>query len=173
MRATTLTSLFVLVANLSVQAQGQFIFFNLNTPTRLGSEDGPRAGRGFWAQMLVGTNLDFLMAVGTPLEHNRGGIVGGIGAQVIVPGIPCFQLAFVQMVAWDGTRWGTTLADVPPEQLGRTDIVLMQLACFPDPFAAPNFARPAVVPVPEPSAVGLGLLGGALLLARRRAKRVR
>jgi len=50
------------------------------------------------------------------------------------------------MVAWDGTRWGTSLSGVPPDQLGRTDIVRHYLLSIFSPPLPPNFMQPAIVP---------------------------
>ncbi len=75
----------------------------------------------------------------------------------------------VQMVVWDGQLWGTSLASVPSDQRGWTDVVPVWLA-DPPPAALfyPHFTQPAIVPVPEPSVWALGALGGGLLLWHRR-----
>jgi hypothetical protein len=90
--------------------------------------------------------------------------------EITLPGIPCRERAFVQMVAWDATLWGTSLAGVPPDQLGHTDITSIFLDCSPRPISAPFFSQPAIVPVPEPSVVALGLLGAGLLFLLGRAR---
>ena len=174
----TILTIGVLTASFATAAfsQGEIFFWNATARTHMGTLEGPLAGPGIWAQLLVGTNVDLLNPVGMPLEHRLGGRVGGPSdpnSVFAVPGIPCNSWAYVQMVAWDGTRWGTDLAAVPLDQLGRTDVIGHFLTCYPATIYAPWFMQSAVVPVPEPSGVGLGLLGGALLLARRRAKRVR
>src|SRR5688572_6778848 len=92
--------------------QGQFLFYNGSARTRIGSMDGPLAGRGFRAQMLVGDNLSSLAPVGMPLEHTTNGAVGGI-VRVTVPDVPPDTFAYVQMVAWNGVAWGTELSGVP------------------------------------------------------------
>ena len=173
MKQFTVTILLLSLLIFDAHGQGQFYILNVTdgARTRLGSLDGPFAGPGIWAQMLVGTNADSLLPVGVPLDHLRGGFLRS--GDITVPDIPCSARPYFQMVAWDGNLWGNSLVAVPPDQLGRTDVVLSALHCFPDALFAPLFTHPAVVPVPEPVGVGLGLLGGALLLARWRARRVR
>jgi hypothetical protein len=147
-------------------AQGTFLFYNWTAPTRLGSIDGPLAGRGIWAQMLVGTTSGDLQPMFIPLEHSGEGLVGGL-VLVTVDGIACRETAYIQMVAWDGQYWGATLDNVPVDQLGRTDIVPHPLGgCKLLPVGAPDFTQPAVVPpIPEPSATGICLVGAALAFA--------
>ena len=162
---------------LALAAHGQaFLFYNLDAPTRLGSIDGPLAGPGIWAQMLVGRTPDALAPIWMPLEHGTDGLVGGL-LPVYVEGFACWEPAYVQMVAWNGVYWGTVLENVPLDQLGRTDIVRHWLTgCYGLPVFGPRFTQPAIVPpIPEPSTTLLGLLGGGLLLAgwlvRGRGKR--
>ncbi len=158
-------------------AQGLFEFYNIYAPTRIGSTDGPLAGPGIWAQMLAGASPESLAPVGIPVQHyDRSGLPTGLafGGGLAVPNVPPYQTAFVEMLAWDGTRWGTALSGVPREQLGMTDIVPVVLA-NPDfglsPLA-PRFTQSAIVPVPEPSTLAIAvILGfGALLLCRVRAR---
>jgi hypothetical protein len=147
-------------------AQGTFLFYNGSAPTRLGSIDGPLAGYGIWAQMLVGRTSEDLQPIFIPLEHSADGVVGGV-VRVTVDGIGCLETAYIQMVAWDGQYWGATLDNVPVDQLGRTDIVPHPLGgCKLLPVGAPDFTQPAVVPpIPEPSATGICLVGAALAFA--------
>jgi hypothetical protein len=147
-------------------AQGTFLFDNGFAPTRLGSIDGPLAGRGIWAQMLVGRTSEDLQPIFIPLEHRADGFVGGL-VRVTVDGIACQEIAYIQMVAWDGRYWGTTLENVPVDQLGRTDIVPHPLSgCYGLPALAPDFTQPAIVPpIPEPSTTLFCLLIGALAVA--------
>ena len=164
-----------LLSSVSGVGQGHFLFFNGTARTRLESIDGPLAGRGIWAQMLAGPTPSSLMPVGIPLEHTTNGAVGGI-IHVIVPSIPPHNVAYVQMVAWDGTRWGTSLDGVPANQLGRTDIVpvFLTTGIFPDSTSAPRFTQPAVVPpIPEPSVVVLLIFGGVNLFLVGRFRRRR
>jgi hypothetical protein len=154
--------------------QGVFLFFNASAPTHLESIDGPLAGPGIWAQMLAGATPDELSPVSVSLQHGGDGLVGGI-FPVTVPGINCLEQAYIQMVAWDGSYWGSELAGVPENQLGRTDIVPHILTgCYNLPVGAPRFTQPAIVPpIPEPSVWALALVGGAALFLWARASRPR
>ena len=154
----------LLVGTLFGYGQGTFIAYNGGPPTRVGSADGPLANSDYYGQFLVGTTPDALLPVGLPSPHYEGRIGAGT---VAVPGIACREPAYIQMVAWDGVYWGTVLENVPPEQLGRTDIARVWLSgCYGLPVSAPAFTQPAIVPlIPEPSTTLLGLLGGGLLFA--------
>jgi hypothetical protein len=154
---------------LHVHGQGQFVFYNLSAPTRLVSIDGPLAGPGIWAEMLAGRTPDRLSPLGFPAQHFGDGLV--VGFNLTVQGIDCFETAYIQMVAWDGRLWGTSLEGVPADQLGRTDIVPHMLTCYPLPVYSPMFTQPAIVPIPEPSVVMLGILAGSLAFVGRFARR--
>ena len=157
-------------------AQGQFDFDNAYALTHLSSIDGPLAGTGIWAQMLAGAGPGALAPVGMPAEHF--GILGVPSGRVsagtlFVPGILPGQTAFVEMLAWDGSRWGTVLSGVPSDQLGMTDVVPVVLTGpLGHPPPLPHFTQSAIVPVPEPSTLAIAvILGfGALLLCRVRAR---
>ena len=162
MNAMMLSVLAVSALTFTVCGQGEFVAYNGTALTRIGSLDGPFAGPGIWGQFLAGSNVDALMPVGMALEHRGHGAVGGPGSIIIVPGIPCGAHAFVEFVAWDRNQWGTSLAGVPFDQLGRTDIVPHLLSCLPFAIATPQFTQPAIVPIPEPSVWALAALSGAL-----------
>jgi len=148
-----------------VSAQGFFLGANSSVPTRIGTMDGSLAGAGYWAQFIVGTNLDSLTPVGMALEHANGRIVI---SEILVPGIDGGRFAYLQMVAWNGILWGTSLDSVPQDQLGRTDVVFHYLAYSFQPSFTPSFTQPAIVPVPEPSTFASSALGiGVLWLASR------
>ena len=94
------------------------------------------------------------------------------GAEVTVPFIPGDSDAYIQLVAWNGTLWGTSLSGVPQDQIGRTDIILFFFTQFPQPAFSPQFTQGAVVPaVPEPSTVALAVVGAGLLWCATRARR--
>jgi hypothetical protein len=154
-------------------AQGFFNFNNDYARTHIGSIDGPLAGPGIWAQMLAGPSADAVAPVGKPAEHlDIGGTPSGLvfGGAVQVPGVPSGPpaVAYVEMLAWDGARWGTILSGVPKDQLGMTDVVPVVLAGVGpgEPPQDPRFTRSAIVPIPEPSVLGIAIIGGlgALLL---------
>jgi hypothetical protein len=142
---------------------GTFRFQNRSAPTRLGSADGLLAGPGFWAHMLVGAVPEDLRPVGMSAEHIRDGLVSG--GTITVPFISPGYTGYVQMVAWDGTAWGTDLSTVPLGQLGRTDVVPVFLASPTGVQLEPQFTLPAIVPpIPEPSTAVLGILGAFVLV---------
>lgn len=142
--------------------QGIFLWCNASAPTRVGTSDGPLAGAGIWGQMLAGATPSSLEPVDMAFQHNSLGLICG-SRFITVPSVPCPGTAWVQMVAWDARLWGRSLANVPLDQLGRTDIVPRSLSgCSPDPIFSPRFTQPAIVPIPEPSASALALLGAAV-----------
>lgn len=119
--------------------------------------------------MLAGPTADTLLPVGPSEEHNTSGYV--FGDIVLVPTVPYLSTAYVQMVAWDGRLWGTDLAGVPSDQFGRTDIATVVVTAPTQPQSPPLFTQPAVVPIPEPSVLALGVLGGAIFFWSLRARR--
>ena len=130
----------------------------------------PFAGAGIFGQALVGTNTESLTPVGFAVEH--GGQNGYVSARLVsVPGIEGATLVYIQMVAWNGLQWGTTLDGVPENQLGRTDIVTHYLSYSFQPSFAPQFTQGAIVPIPEPSTVALAVLGAGALWGATRARR--
>src|SRR5260370_28215072 len=163
----------IIIACLTVQAgstngQGWFDCSNAYARTWIGSLDGPLAGSGIWAQMLVGPTSESLVPIGVPVEHDPLGIGLADGGFIQVPGIPPCGTAYLRMVAWDGVRWGTSLAGVPATQFGATDTVPVRLGgpiftC--DPIPIPFFRQPAVVPVPEPSGLAIAAVCGLVCLA--------
>jgi len=165
----------VLIA-LNGRPQGYFNFSTVGYPrTHIGSIDGPLAGATIWAQMLAGSSPDALTPVAVPAPHLvlSGVPTGWVNAGVFtVPGIPGFDTAFMEMVVWDGARWGATFSAVPKDQLGMTDIVSLVLGGnFGPPAPGPAFTRSAIVPVPEPSTPALAVvfgLGALLFCAIRK-----
>ena len=161
-------NIFVLVLGLAVQvqAQGTFGFANVTAPTRLGAVDGPLAGPGIWAQPLAGSTADSLSPLyvsNMPVEHFGFGYVNA--RMVTVPWAGPYTTIFVQLVAWDGTVWGTNLASVPLSQLGFTDKVSVYLVPPDLPQEYPMFTQPAIVPtIPEPTVLTMLIFGGTFLL---------
>jgi hypothetical protein len=173
------TFLFVMTAVLVTsngRSQGYLDFNNQDAPTHIGSIDGPLAGAGIWAQLLAGATPETLAPVGTPAEHRDiGGVPSGqvFGGTVQVAWLPPYQTAYVEMLAWDGTRWGTGLSGVPKDQLGMTDTVPVYVAgLLGQPPTPPHFTRSAIVPVQEPSAFRVAVMGAlsALLFCAGRTR---
>src|SRR3990172_6809452 len=133
MKMKILTCLLFLVQFVGGYAQGTFLFLNNAVPTRIGALEGPLAGPTIWAHMFVGTSAEELNPVDISLPHGTRGIVGA--RTITVPSIPPLSTAYIQMVAWDSRYWGTDLANVPENQLGRTDIVPHLLSGFSYPVA--------------------------------------
>ena len=156
--------LFCLAWVFDVPAQGTFLFRNHDAKTRLGSIEGPFAGSSILAQMLVGETADSLTPVGAPIAHVNGGVPG---PTVTVPNIPGNTTAYLQMVAWDGDLWGSSITSVPMDQFGRTDVVPFVLSFSFDPSFPPQFTQPAIVPIPEPSTWALAVLGTGAFLVHR------
>ena len=170
MKALTLFAACLALVARTTLGQGTFEFDNRTAPTRVGSIDGPLAGTNIWAQMLEGQTMGSLSPVGMAVAHALGGSQFAglvLGGDVIVPGtFPC-QIVYVEMVAWDGRLWGTSLAGVPIDQLGMTDTVPIRLGgggipC--EPIPAPVFRQPAVVPVPEPATQAIVVMVGPAAL---------
>lgn len=147
--------------------------------TRVGSTNGPLAGPYYYAQMLVGLSSDNLSPAGVSWPHSSRDLAGMVvGPIVEVPGIPPDTFAFIQMVAWDSRLWGTSLANVPDAWLGKTDIVQHELGRTdgippPPPISLPRFTQPAIIPVPEPSALALAGLASAVLFLWRLRRNAR
>lgn len=151
------------------EAQGTFLFSNAGAPTRVGSINGPLAGPDFWAQMFVGLTPESLQPIGTPDNHGASGFV--FHGDIVVPNIEGGMTAFVQMWAWNGTLWGTSVDEVPLAHFGKTDIVPVTLSFPSQATFPPQFTQGAIVPIPEPSAWALAVLGAGLLWCATRAPR--
>ena len=154
---------------LSAFGQGTFWFWNISARTRIGSVDGLLAGPNIFGQMLVGQTPDSLTPIGMPEAHNGNGLING--GTISVGGIGGGVTAYLQLVAWDGNRWGSSIESVPAGQFGMTDIVPHILSPPSQASFAPQFTQPAIVPIPEPSTISLAVLGGLSLLFFRRRRR--
>jgi hypothetical protein len=149
-----------------------FVCYNEAALTRIGEQNGPLAGPDIWGQCLAGVRGETLVPVGTSVPHSaidpgylaRGEFVGVASAK---PG----DSADVQFVAWDSRRWGTVLAGVPTEYLGRTETVRVPLRSITGNPEVPRWTRPAAVAVPEPSVILLVFAGAACLFLFRRQSR--
>jgi hypothetical protein len=155
-------------AAVNLYAQGVFVGSNISARTRVGSLDGPFAGTNIVGQMLGGASPSSLHPVGPIDYHNNGEFA--VSPYITVPDVPPNQFAYVQLLAWDSIFWGSSLAGVPTDQLGRTDVVTVFLTTgvFPDTAYLPRFTQPAIVPpIPEPSVWALAVLAFGALRIRR------
>jgi hypothetical protein len=164
MKIAIITTTFLAAFAAASHGQAIFEFENVFAPTRIGSIDGPLAGTGIWSQALAGQTPDSLAPVGVPVEY--GPMAAGIVPPQLVepPNLQVCATAYVKMVAWDGTLWGQSLASVPRSQLGMTDTVPVFMSnagletC--GPIQITRFNQAAVVPVPEPSVLGIATAAG-------------
>src|SRR5438309_479672 len=144
----TVTPLILFAAWLSLKAHAQYFeFVNDDVPTRLDMLGGPLAGPGFWAQALVGLTTNSLAPLGAASEHRAGGTIQPEPIYVPYAGNPDgWGWVYVQLAAWDGRVWGTDFANVPTNQLGYTDTVVVGLDVPPGPGYPSVFNKPAIVP---------------------------
>jgi hypothetical protein len=167
MRKTGLVAAIAILIAFSGRPQGVFEFSNAYALTRVGSVDGPLAGSAIWAQMLAGASAAALAPVGMPLPHlDKAGAGTGLvnDGLITLPAIPPGQTAYVEMLAWDSTRWGAVLSAVPTDQLGTTDVVPVVLGGLIGLPPLPHFTQSAIVPVPEPSPFGVAVMGALCAL---------
>ena len=157
----------------NMMGQGLLHFTNPRAPTYIWSIDGPLAGPEIYAQLLAGPQTDSLAPVGFSFPHGTGALRGYVnGPSVVVPGIDCSETAYVKMIVWDSTLWGTSLVNVPAAQLGMTDTIRVAILCDSSgPISTPLFfTQSAIVPVPEPSVIAFGIFGAAVLVFFRRIR---
>ena len=169
----TLTSIIgtIAIVAATTHAQGVFRANNVSAPTRAGSLNGGLASTNTFGQFYAGPTTDSLAPVGAATAHYQPGFFSS--GSVTVPTVPLDSAAFVQFWAWDSTLWGTDYTLVPMDQFGRTDIVavILTTGMFPDLIYSPPFTQPAIVPIPEPSAMSLTVIGGVCLFFFRRFRR--
>ena len=184
-------ALTVLLTTVSCFAQGQVNFANrvgaggaiLNAPvTFQGTQDGP--GPGYSVQLLLSANgsLTPLLPISTfnPAGTGAGVISSKFWAPktVDVPGVFGGQTATFVVRAWYTSLGSYGAALAAGVAYGSTDPFIVTVGgAGPDPSVPP--ATPAnlttlksftIVPVPEPSTITIGALGGAALLLFRRRK---
>jgi hypothetical protein len=158
-------------------AQGQFVFGNKNLlasppiDAKVFKPDGvtPLSGADYWAQAYVGTSLDSLAPVGSPVNFRTGSNAGYIvSAVVTVPGLPKDTKVFVEMRAWEAGANSYEAAVAGGKLFGKSDPIQLTLTEAPNPppdmVGLKSFSL-----VPEPSTMALGLLGAAALMLRRRS----
>jgi hypothetical protein len=155
-------------------AQGQFNFGNRVTVAGIDAKvfkpDGvtPLDGANYWAQAYVGTSLDSLAPVGSPVNFRTGAAAGYISSTIVtVPGKPGGTTVWVEMRAWEAGVNSYEAAVAGGKLFGKSDPIQLTLAeapnTPPDMVGLKSFSL-----VPEPSTMALGLLGAAALLLRRR-----
>jgi hypothetical protein len=130
-------------------------------------------GNNFVAQLLYGTSATSLQPVTSNPQSfrnipNSDPLAGTwTGATRTLTGLAAGQTAVLQIQAWD-TTGGATFATALRRGVSQTFTYLIpQPGSPPTAFYIENFRSFQLVP--EPSVIGLGLLGvGALFLLRRR-----
>ncbi len=156
-------------------AQGQFNFGNRVTVAGIDAKvfkpDGvtPLAGADYWAQAYVGTSLDSLAPVGSPVNFRTGTAAGYISSTIVTTPFPGGTTVWVEMRAWEAAGGNTYEAAIAAGKLfGKSDPIQLTVAeapnTPPDMVGLRSFSL-----VPEPSTLALGLLGAAALLLRRRS----
>jgi len=142
---------------------------------------GGVAGTGFTAQLWASTNgapASSLTAVTDPAgttSFRTGGFAGYVTASTpTILGVPSGAPATLQVRAWDNrnntiTTWAQVLAD-PTIPRGNSDLFTVTLGGgLTTPPSMVGLTSFSLTVVPEPSTIGLGVLGvGALLLRRRK-----
>lgn len=180
----------LLVGMLSaLPALGQGTLTFLNTATGTGVTGGSPvtdgvggarlAGTTFWAQLYSSTTQNgTYTAIGTPVNFRTGAAAGFVNVSTVsVAGAVPGSSVWIQMRAWEGAA-GSSFETVSAAQgkIGTSNSINVGPLGGPDPaggtpFTAPNLTGLtgfAIVGVPEPSTIALGLLGVAGLMIRRR-----
>jgi len=148
-------------------------------------------GPGYMGQLYVGSSAGSLGAIGTPVAFNAAGSSVNLGAgpintegfidsstiSVTGTSLKPGDSAFYELRAWktsDGASYELAAAN-PNGHIGSSLPISITLggtgSGSPPPVfsaTANTFASFAIVAVPEPSVIALGLLGGAALILRRR-----
>lgn len=183
-----------MIAALPALGQGSLNFYNSGSAT--GKTDGSNkitdaatglqlTGTGYWAQLYFSTTqTGNYTALGTPVNFRTAaqgttfaGVVLAPTANTIVPGSPAGSSVWVVMKAWEGAA-GSTYDSVAAAngKIGASNPLLVGPLGGPNPAGGTDilpanltgFTGFAIVAVPEPSTIALGLLGAAGLLIRRR-----
>lgn len=155
-------------------AQGQFNFGNRVTVAGIDAKvfkpDGvtPLAGADYWAQAYVGTSLDSLAPVGSPVNFRTGAAAGYISSTIVTTPFPGGTTVWVEMRAWEAGANSYEAAVASGKLFGKSNAIQLTVAeapnTPPDMVGLRSFSL-----VPEPSTMALGLLGAAALLLRRRS----
>lgn len=175
-----------ILSALPALGQGTLTFLNTATGTGVtgGSPvtdglGGPRlAGTGFWTQLYSSaTQGGTYAAIGTPVNFRTGAAAGFVNVSTVaVPSGAPGTSVWIQMRAWEGAAGSSYESVLATGKTGFSAAIQVGPLGGPDPAGGPAFTAPnltglqgfAIVPVPEPSTIALGLLGAAGLLIRRR-----
>lgn len=166
--------LLLLMAQLSVFAQGRIYFNNRNSvgDTGVSRPDGRGAGAGVTAQLMLvgpGGELTPLFPTTSFRTFSPATEYFIVPVQVDLPGVPGGSAATFRMRAWEGSSWeNATLRgesnDVFIPYLAGSDIH------WPDPLPEPDLSGLqgfTLAPIPEPSTIAFGVLGLVLISLRR------
>jgi hypothetical protein len=183
---TTIAALAGLLFAVSSFAQGTVTFNNTPTSAVIDSTTGARvqpnvAIAGLYFSTDLGAVPDtsigddgFQLAATTPIAPNA--LFAGVysGGTKMVPGVPEGTQVLFQVRAWSVgfASYAEALASGAPTQVGasNTGILTVGGTSVPTPATSSFVTSFDITPVPEPSTVVLGLLGGlgTMLLLRRR-----
>jgi len=172
-----------MVATVGLWAQGSVNFSNYPAAVRQAFYDADGTsllGPTFYAQLYVGDTAGSLSAVGLPTAFKttsgapNGFFLGGAVALTQNWGATIFYQAKVYSTSQTSYEAASV---IPNQHVGATTVLSMQLpskGVSDPPPTAPNMVFEklvlTIVPVPEPSAIALGVLGGlGLFLLRRRS----
>jgi hypothetical protein len=182
---TTITALAGLLLAVSSFAQGTVVFNSTSAQGVVDSQTGALAAPGVAiAGLYFTTDLtaipdpqsptDAFQLVGTtavaPIAAFAGVYSGGTR---MVPGVPEGTRVLFQVRAWSVgfATYAEALASGAPTQVGASNTGILTLGGNTPPSGTSSFVQSFdITPVPEPSTVVLGLLGGlgAMLVLRRR-----
>lgn len=178
----------LLVASLNSWAQGTLAFANtgvgLNAPDFETDGTTKLAGAAYKAVLYFATTPDgatiqpeanlalLASSLSSYLSGGSAGLFFGGTKSFASPTFPAGTIITAQVRAWrlsDGADWNTA-SNTPGAHVGKSNLINVTLVT--PPTTPPNLiglqSFNLAVVVPEPSTIALGLLGGLLLLFRRR-----
>jgi hypothetical protein len=131
-------------------------------------------GTAWSAQLYWGTTAGSLAPVGPVLNFRTGAAAGYISttAVSVAPTATANVAGFAQMVVWQsslGASWAAAGGATGAANTGASNV--LPITALVAPATPPNMVglNPiAVIPVPEPTTIALGLLGLGVLALRRR-----
>ena len=147
----------------------RYDYDNEDARTRLSSMDGPLAGMDIFVYAFAGFTPLSLQPVppnvGQHFQDLEGNPTGFFVLYPLIPFIPQGTPGFAQVVAWDGSIWGSDITKVPESQLGYSEVVPFPPdRGRPGPPPALLLTKPIIVPaIPEPQTWVLLAIGGLLM----------